>query len=72
MTDAVERLKPTLAALTDAERLSLADWICESADEDLGSEFFAELERRRAEHESGFDSGTPSAEVFASLRSQST
>ena len=57
MTEAVEQLKPTLAALTQEERLSLADWIYERADE-FDPEFFAEFERRRAEHESGLDPGS--------------
>lgn len=71
MTEAAEQLKPTLAALTQEERLSLADWIYESVDAGVDREFLAELERRRAEHENGLDLGVPSADVFASLRRES-
>ncbi len=68
MTDAIEQLKPTIAALTNDERLSLADWIYESADEPEDPELLEELERRRRDYESGRSPGIPAEEVFRKLR----
>jgi len=68
MTEAVELLKPALAALSPDERLSVADWIYESADHQVDPEFLEELERRRRDYESGRSPGIPAEEVFRKLR----
>ncbi len=70
MTEAVEQLKPTLAALTDDERLSIADWIYKSADERVDPDLIDELERRRIAFENGSSPSRPAEEVIRDLRAR--
>ena len=68
MTEAAEQLKPTIAALTNDERLSLADWIYESADERVDPDLLEELERRRMAFENGSSPSRPAEDVIRDMR----
>lgn len=70
MTKAVEQLKPTLAALTDDERLSLADWIYENTKGQPNPEFIGELERRRIAFENGSSPSRPAEDVIRDMRAR--
>jgi putative addiction module component (TIGR02574 family) len=71
MTDAAVRLKDQLAALSEQDRLEIADFLLgtvEGVDEDTEVAWDEELERRWREIESGTAQGTPVEEVNARLR----
>jgi len=81
MSEAFTQALAAVMELPEAERLALADAVYESlptppglSEDDLrltpeeDDTLFAELERRRAEHESGRDPGIPADEVFAALK----
>lgn len=74
MTDTVEKLKPTILALSEAERWELIGVLFDSLPAPPGvmsatdPDFIAELDRRRAEFESGADPGIPADEFFRKLR----
>ena len=70
MTDAIEQLKPTIAALSHDERLSLADWIYESADGPDDPDLLEELERRRIAFENGSSPSRPARDVIRDLRAR--
>ena len=70
MTEAAEQLKPTIAALTNDERLSLADWIYESADERVDPDLLEELERRRMAFENGSSPSRPAEDVIRDMRAR--
>ena len=70
MTEAAEQLKPTIAALTNDERLSLADWIYESADERVDPDLLEELERRRMAFENGSSPSRPAKDVIRDMRAR--
>ena len=70
MTEAIEHLKPTLAALTDDERLSLADWIYENTERQPDPEFIQELERRRIAFENGSSPSRPAEDVIRDMRAR--
>jgi len=66
MSDTAARLLDSVLALPEDERLAFRDALDGSltpGDDAL----FAEMERRRAEHESGSDLGTPADDVFRRL-----
>ncbi len=73
MTAAAEQLKPTLAALSSEERLALADWLYEQADEVPDSvtgdpELDRVLKERYEAVMDGTAKGRPGPEVFADLK----
>ncbi|MDY3554644.1 addiction module protein [Gemmata sp. JC717] len=74
MSEAAEKLTAALLELPLAERLEVMDALAASLtgppapfvpDSD---EFGTELDRRRAEHESGADPGVPATDFFRGLR----
>jgi putative addiction module component (TIGR02574 family) len=74
MSEAAEKLKAALMELPIGERLELAEFLYECSSPPPGQftvgtpEFDAELDRRRAELESGADPGIPAEEFFRKLR----
>jgi putative addiction module component (TIGR02574 family) len=69
MSEAYEQALAVVMELPETERRALADAVYDSLmtpEEDEA--LFAELERRRAEHESGRDPGIPADELFQRLR----
>jgi len=74
MTQAVQKLIPQLAQLSLEERAKLACYLLQSlhGEEPAVSEddFYAELERRRAAHESGLEPGEPAEKVLRELREE--
>lgn len=68
MSDVAEKLKDELLALPPEERLELANFLYGSVPSDEDDAFLAELERRRADHESGKNPGIPAEEFFRKLR----
>lgn len=69
MSEAYTQALAVVMELPDLERRALADAVYDSLvtpEED--ALLFAELERRRAEHEAGRDPGIPADEVFQRLR----
>lgn len=75
MTEAAEKLKPVLAALSPEDRAELGRFLAELPDADAGEladewdeEYVAELNRRLADLDSGKDPGVPAEEVFRRLR----
>ncbi len=69
MSEAVQKLLSAVQELPTSEQEELAEAVYDglmTPEED--DALFAELERRRAEHESGRDPGIPADEVFAALR----
>ncbi len=74
MSEAATQLLPTLLALSVADRLVLMDALIASLPSPpskfvVGTpEFDAELDRRRAEHESGADPGILASDFFRELR----
>lgn len=72
MTEAAEKLKPVLAALSPEDRAELGRYLAElpDADEAAGEwddEFFDEMDRRLADMRSGKDPGKSLEELFADL-----
>jgi putative addiction module component (TIGR02574 family) len=74
MSEATVQLIPTLLALPVNERLEVMDALVASLPsppskfEEGTPEFDAELDRRRAEHESGADPGMLAEDFFRELR----
>ena len=74
MSEAAEKLKTALLELPIAERLEMVDVIVASLAGPPSKfaegtpEFDTELDRRRAEHESGTDRGVSAADFFRELR----
>ena len=74
MTEAIEKLKPAILALSEPERVELLGVLFDSLPtqrgliSDTDPAFIAELDRRRAEFESGADPGVPADEFFRKLR----
>jgi putative addiction module component (TIGR02574 family) len=74
MSEATAQLIPTLLALPVGERLEVMDALIASLPSPPSKftegtpEFDAELERRRAEHESGADPGILAEDFFRQLR----
>ena len=74
MSETAEKLKAALLGLPEAERWEVLGALVNSlpgpgSSMDEGTpEFDAELDRRRAEHESGADPGIPADEFFRNLR----
>jgi putative addiction module component (TIGR02574 family) len=74
MSETAEKLKNALLKLPEAERWEMLGTLIDSLPAPGGPmnegtpEFDAELDRRRQEHESGADPGTPAAEFFRTLR----
>jgi putative addiction module component (TIGR02574 family) len=69
MSEAYNQALAVVMELPETERRALADAVYDSLmtpEEDEA--LFAELERRRAEHESGRDPGIPADELFQRLR----
>ena len=72
MSDAVEKLKPELARLTEDERADLAHFLLSSLDDadSDGSEFAVMLDRRSEELKSGAATGIPAEQVLERLRAK--
>ena len=76
MSEAAEKLKTAVLELPLAERLEVMDALAASlpgpanALTEGAAEFDAELDRRRAEHESGADPGILASDFFRELREQ--
>ncbi len=74
MSEAAERATAAVLELPVAERLDVLDAILASLPGPTGAlamgtpEFDAELDRRRAEHESGSDPGVSAEDFFRELR----
>lgn len=74
MSEAAKSLAATLLALPVSDRMALASVLLDSLPKPAGiltegtPEFDAELDRRRAAHESGEDPGIPADEFFRQLR----
>jgi putative addiction module component (TIGR02574 family) len=74
MSETAEKLKDALLKLSEAERWEMLGTLVESlpssgcAMSEGTPEFDAELDRRRKEHETGADPGTPAGEFFRTLR----
>ena len=74
MSEAAEKLKTALLELPLAERLAMMDALAASLPAPASEfaegtpEFDAELDRRRAEHESGADPGVLASDFFRELR----
>jgi putative addiction module component (TIGR02574 family) len=74
MSEATAQLIPTLLALPVTERLEVMDALIASLPSPPSKfaegtpEFDAELDRRRAEHESGADPGMLAEDFFRELR----
>ena len=71
MTEAAAKLKDQLAALSEEDRLQIADFLLstvECGDGDSEDAWDLELERRWQEIQSGTAQGTPAEEVNARLR----
>ena len=74
MSEAVAKLLPALLELTVSDRLEVMDALAASlpgppSKFEVGTpEFDAELDRRRAEHESGADPGMLAEDFFRELR----
>lgn len=77
MSDAVETLKPQLAALSPDERETLIEYLIALNDgpvsgsetsDDFDPEYRAELDRRLEDMRTGKDPGVPAEEVFRRLR----
>lgn len=68
MSDAATKLIAAALALPEEERVAVRDAIEASLTGEADDALFAELERRRAEHESGRDPGIPADELFRQLR----
>ena len=74
MSEAAEKLKTALLELPVAERLEVIDALVASLPSPPSKfaegtpEFDAELDRRRAEHESGADPGILAEDFFRELR----
>jgi putative addiction module component (TIGR02574 family) len=76
MSETAEKLLPALLALPEMDRLDLANLLFDSLPSPPGvmseddPRFNAELDRRRAEHESGKSPGIRADEFFRKLREQ--
>jgi putative addiction module component (TIGR02574 family) len=70
MSEAAEKLKFDLLALPPEERIELANLLYASVPPEEDHNLVAELDRRRAEHESGKIPGIPADEFFRKLREQ--
>jgi putative addiction module component (TIGR02574 family) len=74
MSEATVQLIPTLLSLPVSDRLEVMDALIASLPSPPGKfaegtpEFDAELDRRRAEHESGADPGILAEDFFRQLR----
>ncbi len=74
LTDAAEKLKPALIALTASERLALATFLFDTvetealSEEEFHAEWAAELNRRVKESEIGLDVEIPAEEVHRLVR----
>jgi putative addiction module component (TIGR02574 family) len=71
MSEAAEKLKPLLAALTAHERAELAEYLLSlngGDEEEWDEEFVEEINRRAAEMESGKVQGIPHEEVMRKLK----
>ncbi len=70
MSEVAEKLKFELLSLPTEERIELANFLYGSIPTEDDHELVAELDRRRAEHESGKSLGIPAEEFFRKLREQ--
>ncbi|MBX9582603.1 MAG: addiction module protein [Gemmataceae bacterium] len=76
MTEAAEKLKPVLAALSPGDQAALAKYLLELIDpgepgltqEEWEEAWVEEIDRRLADLDSGKDPGVPAEEVFRRLR----
>ena len=71
MTEAAVKIKDQLLALSEQDRLEIADLLLSSvecADEDAEAVFDKELDRRWQEIEDGTDDGIPFEDLNAKLR----
>jgi putative addiction module component (TIGR02574 family) len=74
MSEAAEKLKTALLELPVEDRLEVMDALVASLPSPPSkfaegtAEFDTELDRRRAEHESGADPATPAEDFFRQLR----
>ncbi|HEV3386727.1 MAG TPA: addiction module protein [Gemmata sp.] len=68
MSEVAEKIKSELLALSEEERIEIANFLYETISTQEDDELEAELDRRRAEHESGKDPGIPAEEFFRELR----
>lgn len=64
MSDVAEKLKGELLSLPPEDRIELANFLYRSVPTDEDEDFLAELERRRADYESGKSPGIPAEEFF--------
>ncbi len=70
MSEAATQLMPTLLALPPEVRLELAGLLQESVPVEMDDELRAELNRRKAAHESGERPGIPADEFIRRLRTR--
>lgn len=68
MSETAEKLKTELLSLSVDERIAIADLLYASVPGEKEESFVAELDRRRAGHESGADPGIPADEFFRKRR----
>ncbi len=72
MTEAAQRLKPTLAQLSEKDRAELAHFLIstldDEVDDDAEAAWDAELQQCAEEIASGKEIGVPAEQVFAQLR----
>lgn len=65
MSEAAEKLKPVLAALSPEDRAELGRFLADLPDADgWDEEFIAEMDRRLDDMRSGKDPGVPVEELF--------
>lgn len=71
MTEAAEKLKPVLAALSPSDRAELTRFLTDLPDaepaDEWDDEFLDEMDRRLADMRSGKDPGASLDELFAGL-----
>lgn len=68
MSEVAEKLKTELLSLSVTDRIAIADLLYASVPSETGESLVTELDRRRAEHESGADPGIPADEFFRKRR----
>jgi putative addiction module component (TIGR02574 family) len=66
MSEQVKSVMNAFLSLSEADRMTCWESLCETVSEQDDA-VFAELERRRVEFESGRDPGVPMEEVFEKL-----
>lgn len=72
MSQAYSRALAAVMELPEEEWLAVRDAIEESVMDEKDDALFAELERRRAEHEFGRDPGVSVDELFRTLRGEAS